>query len=140
MIITQQITVTADLFLKHGSIFILVKYLVNATISKTCNEPAQEAASGETGVDPDSCMNRSAYIYVRAYVCDKLLRVQNTNRACMLSAINKINKKKGKIGITRMWTTPPAAKYKALGLEQNWCKLYPNEYGEGSVENFQDIS
>ena len=41
----------------------------------TCNEPAQEAASGETGVDPDSSMNRSACIYVRAYVCDKLLRV-----------------------------------------------------------------
>ena len=61
---------------------------------KTCNEPAQEAASGETGVNPDSCMNRSACIYVRAYVCDKLLRVQNTNRACVLSAITELNKKR----------------------------------------------
>ena len=47
---------------------------MNATISKTCNEPAQEAASGETGVDPDSCMNMSACIYVRAYVCLFVLR------------------------------------------------------------------
>ena len=63
---------------------------MNATISKTCNEPAQEAASGETSVDPDSC--RSACIYVPAYVCDKLLRVQNTNCACVLSAITEVNK------------------------------------------------
>ena len=67
---------------------------MNATISKTCNEPALEAASGETGVDPDSCMNRSACIYVRAYVYDKLLRVQNTNRACMLSAFIEAKKEK----------------------------------------------
>ena len=50
----------------------------------------------ETGVDPDSCMNRSACIYVRAYVCDKLLRVQNTNCACVISAITDVNKKRKK--------------------------------------------
>ena len=74
---------------------------MNATISKACNEPAQDAASGETGVDPDSCMNRSACIYVRAYVCVKLLRMQNMNRAGVLSAITDVDKK-GEIGITRM--------------------------------------
>ena len=68
---------------------------MNATISKTCNEPAQEAANGETGVDPDSSMNRSACIYVRAYMCDKLLRVQNMNHACMLSATTEVNKTRG---------------------------------------------
>ena len=69
---------------------------MDATISKTSNEPAQEAASRETGVYPDSCMNRSACFYVCAYVCDKLLRVQNTNRVCVLSAITEANKKKEK--------------------------------------------
>ena len=67
---------------------------MNATISKTCNEPARGAASGETGVDSNCCMNNSACTYVRAYVCDKLLRVQNMNRACVLSAITEVNKKK----------------------------------------------
>ena len=50
---------------------------------KTCTEPAQEAASGETGVDPDSCMNRPACIYV-------------------MSAVTEINKKKGEISVTGM--------------------------------------
>ena len=67
---------------------------MNATISKTCNEPAQEAASGEADVDPDNCMNRSVCFYVCAYVCDKLLSVQNTNHACVLSSITEANKKK----------------------------------------------
>ena len=75
---------------------------MNATISKSCNEPAQEAASGETGVDPDNCMNRSACIYVCAYVYDKLLRVQNMNRACVISAITEVNKKEEEIGMTEM--------------------------------------
>ena len=92
---------------------------MNATISKTCNEPAQEAARGETSVDPDNGMNRSACINVHAYVCDKLLRVQNTNRACVLFSITEVNekkkkKKKEKIGMTGMGITPLAAKYKAL--------------------------
>ena len=60
-----------------------------------------DAASGETGVNPDSCMNRSACIYIRAYVCDKLLRMQNTNSACVLSATTEVNKK-GEIGMTGM--------------------------------------
>ena len=63
---------------------------MNATISKTSNEPTQEAASGETSVDPGSCMNSATCIYVRAYVCDKLLRVKNTNRACVLPANTEV--------------------------------------------------
>ena len=68
----------------------LVKYFSISECNhiKTCNDPAQEAASGETGADLDICMNRSACIYVRAYAFDKLLIVQNTNRACVRAICN----------------------------------------------------